>query len=176
MADYRWKQRDIHEKRELRRLKITHLGLEDVMNASLLLRLQSLIKSTQDEDAPFIARTISQLRATVPNFDNPKPLADGEQPSEDHMILNLLVQVVNGVQKKGEDDSSASLVKELQEHETRLIERQAQIVVEKAAEEKEQKRYITSDDLHMGFESKTVSHTMSAPLQDETKASFPLLR
>lgn len=126
------------------------------MNASLLLRMRELTRATQADGAPFVARTIGQLRASVPDYDNPKKLESGEQPSEDHMVLNLLIQVVNAAQKNDENDSAQALVQELQSHEARLVERQAQVVIEKAAEEKEQKRHITSDDLHMGFESKTV--------------------
>lgn len=153
----RWKQRDIHEKRELRKLKLVHFGLETTMNESLLGRIRSLLTATEAEGALFVARKISELRAVVPNFENPEKLGDGEQPSEDHMVLSLLVQVVNGAQKREEKDATVALVAELKEHEARLIERQAEIVKEQAAEEKEQQRHITSDDIHVGFNSKTVS-------------------
>ncbi|ORY81839.1 Cdc37 N terminal kinase binding-domain-containing protein [Leucosporidium creatinivorum] len=153
----RWKQRDIHEKRELRKLKLVHLDLETEMNTSLLARMRSLLTSMRSEGVPFISRTLSELRVKVPDFAT-KKFADGEQPSEDHMILALLTQVCNAVEKDGKDEENKAerLAKELETHIERLVERQADIVKEKVDIQQEQKKYITSDDLHMGFESKTI--------------------
>ena len=153
-----WKQRDIHEKRELRKLKLEHLGLEHTMNASLLVRLRSLLDSTRSEGPLFIARTVSELKAKVPDYEG-KTFKDGEQPSEDHMILSLLSQVANAVEKSGagEEGRGERLVKELEVHEKRLVQRQVDVEKERIEEEKEQRKHITSDDLHTGFESKTVS-------------------
>ena len=158
----RWKQRDIHEKREMRKLKLKHLDLETEMNTELLARMRSLLASIQSEGIPFISRTLSELRVKVPDFQT-KKFADGEQPSQDHMILALLTQVCNAVEKdgKGEEGKQGRLAQELETHVERLVGRQAEIVKEKAEIEKEQKKYITSDDLHMGFESKTVSSLIS---------------
>jgi cell division cycle protein 37 len=132
------------------------------MNTGLLARMRSLLTSIRSEGVPFISRTLSELRVKVPDFAT-KKFADGEQPSQDHMILALLTQVCNAVENdgKGEENKSERLAKELETHIERLVQRQAEIVKEKAEVEKEQKKYITSDDLHMGFESKTVSSQTS---------------
>jgi cell division cycle protein 37 len=153
----RWKQRDIHEKREIRKQKLHHLGLEKVMNATLLIRIRALIASTKTDGPLFIARTIGELRSKVPDYDG-KVFAPGEQPSQDHMVLSLLTQVVNVVEKdnKGEEGRGDRLVAELNVHEGRLVKRQQEVDEETIVEEKEQRKFITSDDLHMGFESKTV--------------------
>lgn len=154
----RWKQRDIHEKREMRKLKAKHLDLELAMNASLLARMRSLHSQLQAEGIPFLQRQISELRVKVPDFAD-KKFKDGEQPSEDHMILSLWTQVANAVEKdgKGDEGKADRLVKELESHIERLRKRQEEeISAEKAEIDKEQKKYITSDDLHVGFESKTV--------------------
>lgn len=131
------------------------------MNDSLLLRIHSLQFSlaAAPSNEQFIGQEIARLRDLVPNYDAPPKLKDGEQPSEDHMILSLLSQVVNAVRKLelAPEKREGALRKEVDEHEERLVKRQKDIVAELAREEKELKRYITSDDLHMGFESKTVS-------------------
>lgn len=173
MLHYRWKQRDIHEKRELRKLKLVHLDLETTMNVSLLARMRSILASIQSEGIPFISRTLSELRVKVPDFQT-KKFADGEQPSEDHMILALLTQVCNAVEKdgKGEEGKQGRLVKELETHIERLVQRQEDIVKEKAEIKKEQEKYITSDDLHMGFDSKTVSWCNCGGLSDDPDPSL----
>lgn len=133
------------------------------MNSSLLVRIRSLLDSTRTEGAPFIARTVSELKARIPDYEG-KTFKDGEQPSQDHMILTLLIQVVNAVEKTGagEEGRGERLVKELEVHEKRLVQRQADVEKERIQEEKEQRKHITSDDLHTGFESKTVSCLLAA--------------
>lgn len=141
------------------------------MNDGLLVRIKSLLAETIAAEASagpegvesYITGQIITLREKVPDFENPKALKDGEQPSEDHMIISLLSQVVNAVTKliqegkAGVSSRGNLIVEEIKEHERRLVERQEQIVQEIIIEEKEQRKFITSDDLHMGFESKTVS-------------------
>lgn len=142
----------------MRKLKLKHLDLETAMNASLLTRMRSLLAQLKSEGIPFIQRQIAELRVKVPDFAD-KQFKDGEQPSEDHMILSLWTQVANAVEKdgKGEEGKAERLVKELESHVERLRKRQdEEIPAEKAEIEKEQKKYITSDDLHVGFETKTV--------------------
>ncbi|KAL8276221.1 hypothetical protein RQP46_011382 [Phenoliferia psychrophenolica] len=153
----RWKQRDIHEKRELRKLKLHHLAQEKIMNSGLLARIAPLLSSTSSEGAPFVSRTVSELRARVPDFEG-KTFKDGEQPSQDHMILSLLSQVVAAVEKdgKGEEGRTERLVRELEGHRDKLVERQRDVEKEEEEIEKEQKKFITSDDIHVGFESKTM--------------------
>lgn len=128
------------------------------MNASLLLRIQSLITSTTSEGTNFISRTISELRVKVPDYEGRK-FAEGEQPSEDHMILSLLSQVINavGVENVASEGGLEKVLKELRVHQVRLEERQIKVGEEEEEEEREQKKRITTDDMHIGFETKTVS-------------------
>ncbi|KAK4048295.1 hsp90 co-chaperone Cdc37 [Microbotryomycetes sp. JL201] len=153
----RWKQRDIHEKREMRKLKLHHLDQETIMNDQLLAKMHSLHTSIADEGVPFVQREVARLRTLVPDFAT-KQFKEGEQPSQDHMVLSLLSQVWDAVEKDGKGDNGKGerLAKELTSHIERLEQRQQDIVKEKAELEAEQKKYITMDDLHTGFESKTI--------------------
>ena len=129
------------------------------MNAALLLRLRDIIQKVQDKGEGWISKELQRLRIGIPDFDK-KVFAEGEQPSQDHMILSLLSQVVNAVLHNApttEDKRKESLLNELAEHERRLVQRQVEVAKEKIEEEKEQKKFITSDDLQMGFDAKTVS-------------------
>lgn len=152
----RWKQRDIHEKREVRKLKQQHLVLELAMNQSLLNRMQQLIDGTDSDGLPFISKTMEQLRIAVPDFQG-KQFKEGEQPSEDHMVLALLSQVLAKVGPKLEgDEGKKKIVDELMVHKKRLEDRQVDVKKEQIELDKEAAKYITSDDLHVGFESKTM--------------------
>lgn len=154
----RWKQRDIHEKRELRKLKLHHLAQEHIMNSELLVRIHALLASTRAEGPAFVSRNVAELRVKVPDYEG-KKFKDGEQPSQDHMVLSLLTQVVNKVEGEagGEKEGRGErLVKELEVHEARLVERQNEVKKETAELEEEKKKHITSEDIHVGFESKTV--------------------
>lgn len=131
------------------------------MNTGLLVRVRSLLASTEEGGSAFVSRTVEELRTQVPDYEG-RVFKDGEQPSEDHMILSLLIQVVNGVknkggEKEGEEGRKKLLLGELKEHEKKLVERQFEVEMEEQELEAEAKRFITSEDLHVGFESKTVS-------------------
>lgn len=140
------------------------------MNSTLLTKIQQILSSTKAAGSPFISRTIAELKIKVPDYVG-KTFKDGEQPSQDHMILSLLSQVVNSVNKKLEESGKDPikdieirekyLVEEIEVHEQRLIQRQIDVQKEIEVEEKEQKKHITTDDMHMGFETKTVSFNLS---------------
>ncbi|GAA5840120.1 hypothetical protein JCM9279_002283 [Rhodotorula babjevae] len=158
----RWKQRDIHEKREQRKLKLKQFETEVPMNASLISRMDSLIASTQADGAQFVSNEVQRLKAALPYQYEAKKFAEGEQPSEDHMIVSLLSQVINEAHKKeqqagkGDDGRDARLVAELEWHKKRLLDRQDEIEKEKVEIANEQKKWITSDDMHLGWDSKTM--------------------
>ncbi|GAA5910412.1 hypothetical protein JCM8208_004469 [Rhodotorula glutinis] len=159
----RWKQRDIHEKREQRKLKLKQFETEVPMNASLISRMDSLIASTQADGAQFVSNEVQRLKAALPYQYETKKFAEGEQPSEDHMIVSLLSQVINEAHKKeqqagskGDEGRDARLVAELEWHKKRLLDRQDEIEKEKVEIANEQKKWITSDDMHLGWDSKTM--------------------
>lgn len=129
------------------------------MNSSLLVRMTDLIDRTSQSGLPFISSQMSDLRKAVPDFEG-KQFGPGEQPSEPHMVLALLSQVLAKVGAGGKlegDDGRDKVVEELKVHRKRLEDRQDEVRKEQAELEREAAKYITSDDLHVGFESKTVS-------------------
>ncbi|KAK4051116.1 hsp90 co-chaperone Cdc37 [Microbotryomycetes sp. JL221] len=170
----RWKQRDIHEKREIRKLKLHHLEAETTMNNELLERMNLLRKSMQNEGSVnFVEREVSRLQTIVPDFKT-KQFKEGEQPSQDHMVLSLLSQIWNAVNKQpDQQDKDKNLIKELDTHIERLKQRQQDIIKEQAEIQDEQKKYITMDDLHTGFETKTMisSKPSAQPIASTSKPS-----
>jgi len=74
------------------------------------------------------------------------------------MVLALLSQVLAKVGPKLEgEDGKRKIVDELNVHKKRLEDRQQEVKKEQVELDKEASKYITSDDLHVGFDSKTVS-------------------
>jgi cell division cycle protein 37 len=147
----RWKQRDVHDKREQRKQKIARLRAELEMNAVLEPRLAELAHSTKDEGVPFFERQVGQLREK-PSNDKPQ---GSTGPSYDEMVLSLLVQISDAVKEKGVDKDALpdELVKRIEEHRVELIKRTEEVKNEIAADEAEMAKHITSEDLHEGWNS-----------------------
>lgn len=163
----RWKQRDIHEKREQRKIKLEQFKHEVPMNDSLLQRIAALEQGTREGGPRWVQNEVERLKNQLGYDYTQKQFAQGEQPSEDHMIVSLLSQVISSVQTKeveqGKKDDTEGrpqrLLDELAWHRKRLEDRQQEIEREKEEIEKEAKKYITSDDIRTGWDSKTVRLT-----------------
>ncbi|GAA6021486.1 hypothetical protein JCM11491_006512 [Sporobolomyces phaffii] len=180
----RWKQRDIHEKREQRRQKLEAFKVEEPMNVSLIARIDSIIASAKVSEtgsgATHVQNEIAKLKSGLGYTYEAKKFAPGEQPCEDHMIVSLLSQVIKAVheeeEKTGKRDADEQrrterIVKTLEWHKERLLQRQEEIKQEKVDIDAEQKKWITSEDIHDGWDSKTiVSSTPTA----QPKPSNPL--
>jgi cell division cycle protein 37 len=85
------------------------------------------------------------------------------------MVLNLLVQVSEEAKKQVAEagDVGPKLHELLNKHVVQLTLRTSQLDKELQEELKEQKKYITSEDIHEGFENKVKAsyHIHSSPLR-----------
>ncbi|KAF5369437.1 hypothetical protein D9758_002778 [Tetrapyrgos nigripes] len=172
----RWKQRDIHEKREQRKYKIAHLRAQIDCNEVLLPRIEEIYKTLS---SPSTSSPTAYFNSLVERLEkNPsRDCPPGNDPSKiehtyDGMILDLLKQVSAQAKDKVKDASVLESEKE-QKLATALAEGMkfhvdnlgATIKKDKAeliTEEKEKSKHITSDDLHDGFSSQYVP-TKPAP-------------
>jgi len=139
------------------------------MNKSLISRIDAIISSAKSSDtsnaSTYLQNEISKLKSNLGYVYEEKKFTPGEQPSEDHMIVSLLSQVVKAVKEEEEESGKTSdeqgrterIVKTLEWHKSRLLQRQEEIQKEKVEIAAEQKKYITSEDIHDGWDSKTVS-------------------
>ncbi|PLW36836.1 hypothetical protein PCASD_15283 [Puccinia coronata f. sp. avenae] len=152
----RLKQRQIHQKRDERKLKIESLKKEGPMNATLLAKIEELLANTKKEGASYLRQTASRLSA---EGHAKQPSAD-EQPSIDQMMFNLISQILNKIKDASSADEDAAAQKELTFHLTRLADREKQRTVELHNEELEAQKHITSEDIHDGFD---VSHVDKKP-------------
>jgi len=169
MTICRWKQRDIHEKREKRKIRIATLKAQIACNKVLLPRITEIANKLASplDGTPttvYFNSLIDKLQT------NPSPACPpGNDPNKlehtyDGMLLSLLKMVtekakisINNSDVLGSEKETKlarELTTEMQTHVTQLGETIKKDEKELENEEAEQKKKITMDDLHGGFESK----------------------
>ncbi|KAF8755026.1 Cdc37 C terminal domain [Rhizoctonia solani] len=148
----RWKQRDIHEKREQRKMRIHELESKLALSKVLNPRIEKIIADVQEGGKARFSAITEQLKVN-PSPDKPPGNAPN-QPTYDMMLHELMLQVWNGdaLEKQHQDDLQSQ--KDLE------------------AEINERNKHITSDDLRDGFNSTKVSHKASP---DPTVMAKPLV-
>lgn len=196
----RWKQRDIHEKREQRKLLIAKLKSELDLNNVLRPRIESVINGVEEKGVDHY-RAVQRRIKEQPSPEKPATTAPN-QPTYDMMIGQLLgdlwreaawlvdgdAKVVDGTvlingkkvdEKSGEPDWSKeatipeakremmaqALVERLKYHYQLLFTRDDEVRKEITKEEAEQNRKITSEGLHEGFSSSSLSKGVPSPLE-----------
>ncbi|PPQ78740.1 hypothetical protein CVT25_010743 [Psilocybe cyanescens] len=184
----KWKQRDIHEKREMRKHKIQTLKAQIACNQVLLPRITEIEKTLKNPPssitAPAYFSSLVEKLRTNPSRDCPP----GNDPTKlehtyDGMLLSLLTMVSEKSKEKlkeghvsGEDIAqklAKELAAEMGVHVKQLSETIDRDQKELEQEQQEQKKHITMDDLHDGFESKYVPPIPApepiAPVKTEKK-------
>lgn len=178
----RWKQRDIHEKRELRKQRIKAYRAEIDCNRVLAPRLdrirdrfegslgQSNPSQTQwaedSEEAcrltglPFYQHLVERL-LTCPSSLAP-PTNSKNQPTYDAMILSLLQQMHETVKSLPSDEQEKGLLNGLKHHIAQIAEHTLKLQHDLENELSEQQKHITSDDIKEGFENKVRRDVFSA--------------
>ena len=151
----RWKQRDIHEKRETRNQRIEELDAEISCNDILLARLRTLSGTIAEGGAPRFSAEVERLRTSpspeAPHTNAPKPV------SYDEMVLRLL-EVIAKEAKDGAGDNESRLPGLLEQRLEFHVQKLGDVTSERRNEleelVQEKARHITMDDMHEGFESK----------------------
>ncbi|TKY88122.1 hypothetical protein EX895_002832 [Sporisorium graminicola] len=158
----RWKQRDIHEKRDQRKAEKDALRAEIDTNSALTPRLDELVQQTKKEGSTYYSREVAKLSAGRQERGN----KDGPNgPTTDDMILSLLLQIQQQENIKGKtgDELDQLLVSELEGHKAKLAARQTQIHFELEQMEKEDSKKITSDGIREGWNSGYVAKAEPEP-------------
>ncbi|KAI9443073.1 Cdc37 N terminal kinase binding-domain-containing protein [Lactarius indigo] len=168
----RWKQRDIHEKREVRNHRIEQLGAEVACNDVLLARLRAIQPKLAQSGSPYFSSEVDRL-STNPSPEAPSTNAAKAIPY-DEMILTLLRTIAKEAQENAGSDTSKldTLLEERLDFHTNKL---SSITEERRKERdtllKEKSKHITMDDLHEGFESKYVpAKPEPAPVINKAKS------
>ncbi|KAK9325790.1 Cdc37 N terminal kinase binding-domain-containing protein [Lipomyces orientalis] len=160
----RWKQRDIHEKREVRHHEIETLKAENQMNSNLLSRIQRLIgflKAVPEgaEDEKAVIDTILKEAYTESGGsvgENPK-----NGPSFSDMMKSLVDQVEPEASQSKDGSYRQALISKFEAHYKRLSDLQNACVKKLTDLQNDEAKHITSDDIHIGFDSTRVSKAKS---------------
>lgn len=155
------KQAQIHEARETRKTKIQHLKAELETNPILESRLREIRDGVKANGAPFFTTTVERLERQPSPEKPPAPL----QGTYDGLVLMLLRKIIEDINeegiKSGDPKLEEELLKALDGHLDRMPEYQKTTRTELEKEELEQKKKITSDDIHEGFDSQVSEHPFS---------------
>ncbi|KIP04683.1 hypothetical protein PHLGIDRAFT_75531 [Phlebiopsis gigantea 11061_1 CR5-6] len=170
----RWKQRDIHEKREMRKMHIAQLQADIACNDVLAPRIRQIAADVEAKGPAEFSSLVERFK-THPSPDAP-PTNAPEQKSYDEMLLSLMLKVWDEAKQEGieKDDPKLgdALVRGMQKHVAELGLHQEKLRKDLAEEEAEQKKKITSDDIHEGFESHYVPPSPApAPIKNAIPSS-----
>ncbi|KAK9247528.1 Cdc37 N terminal kinase binding-domain-containing protein [Lipomyces tetrasporus] len=162
----RWKQRDIHEKREVRHHEIETLKAENLMNSNLLSRIQRLIgflKAVPEgaEDEKVAIDTILKEGYAESGGSVEENPANGPGPTFSDMMKSLVDQVEPEASQSKDGSYREALISKFEAHYKRLSELQNACVKKLTDLQNEEAKHITSDDIHIGFDSTRVSKAKS---------------
>lgn len=177
----RAKQAQIHQERDRRRHQIKTLKYERIINDGLTERIDRLLTALkshkgQQGDANTDQLVFQSLMEGMMQSgeDRPPPPPEGvhehikEKPTYPQMMASLVDQVKKEMdEKKIEGNRLDSFIAGLEEHKARVAGLQKELLAKLAELEKEEKRHITSDDIHDGFNYSSVRH------EDKASAAAP---
>ncbi|PHH75766.1 hypothetical protein CDD82_4285 [Ophiocordyceps australis] len=177
----RAKRQQIHQERHHRKLQIETFKYEGIINNGLLKRISALLASLKAHSSETATRKPAEIAfqammesAGDAKDDQPPPPPEGvhseekEQPSYSKMMAVLLDQVNKALDEKNPSDRYSAMVAEIEEHETKIKKLQRELVVKLDEMEKEDKKKITSQDIHTGFDSSHVSKSKPSDAKKES--------
>ncbi|KIO16296.1 hypothetical protein M407DRAFT_58013, partial [Tulasnella calospora MUT 4182] len=161
----RWKQRDIHERREARKHRIAEYKSILALNEVLIPRVRSIMKDVGEGGPSKYSAIVEQL-TTAPS--SAKLAGTGpNQPSYDNILSNMLMKIKEDLKAKGiTSPDTLQLTEAIQGHLDKMIEKDDETKKGLEEEENEQKKKITSEDIHEGFSSTKLAEPEPEP---ETK-------
>lgn len=174
----RWKQQDIHQKRQQRNQDIATFEVQVPMYEELNRRVDQLLKENDDSVLGDYQKVSNYLKAT---FDSTKPAGvEEDAPTYNEMIEDLFTDLKKQLEKAGQDPNDGQLLRqEVAAHRKKIDE-----VVFTQKEKlrslyKERELHISSDDIHTGWdrsflntkESEKTEEAVETPIQKKTTAS-----
>ena len=181
----RAKQNQIHIEREKRRHEIRTLKYERIVNDGLMERIEALLKTFQEHAAQAIGGNPDEfamnavMDTTLPADQDkpPDPPADvhykTKQPKYSEMIASLLDQVKKDSKITAEDDWYKKYLEGINEHKTKVQNLQKDLFEKLAELEKAESSKITSDSIHTGFDTSSISKEKPKPPPPAPSKSKP---
>lgn len=171
----RAKQNQIHIERDKRRHEIKTLKYESTINDGMLERIDVLLTTLKDhanqavgaKPEDFMMQALMESTASSEQDSVPRPPGDvhykvEQPPTYSEMISGLVDQVKKEVGSEPKDWYK-SYVDGVDEHKKKVQDLQKQLFAKLAELEKEEGRHITSDSIHTGFDSSSVTKDKQKP-------------
>lgn len=166
----RAKQNQIHMERDKRRHEIKTLKYERIVNDGLLERIDALLESlkghadqvTGGNPDNFMMQALMDS-AGDPDKDSPPPPPEGvhykeKQPTYSEMMAGLVDQVKKDVGSNAkEKDWYKEYISGVNDHKLKVQDLQKQLLTRLNELETEEAKKITSDSIHDGFNTSTIS-------------------
>ena len=164
----RAKQNQIHQQRAERKHRIETLKYERMINDGLLRRIDTLLSELKAHEAEAKDRNAFLYQALItsagdPDDDEPPPppesvyTKNAEPIRYSQMMGSLVDQVKKEVDESKSDDWFKGYIKGIDGHKRKVAGLQKDLAVELDHLEKEETRKITSESIHIGFDSSHVS-------------------
>ncbi|EXJ89135.1 cell division cycle protein 37 [Capronia epimyces CBS 606.96] len=166
----RAKQRQIHEQRAQRKHEIETLKYERIINDGLLERINALLDALKKHQEEASTKNPDELvfqslieSAGDPAKDEPPKPPEGvythqqEQPRYSKMMGALVDQVKKEVDEKNSPDRYKDFIEGVNGHLTKVQKLQQDLLTRLAQLEKEASAKITSEDIHVGFDSSFIN-------------------
>ncbi|KAF8312924.1 hypothetical protein DL93DRAFT_2059573 [Clavulina sp. PMI_390] len=172
-----WKQRDIHEKREERKLRIAEYEATLSTNSVLIPKLKTIANDLRQASSSTLY--FSQLIQRLKTQPSPEAPPDAPDVSYDSMIYSLLNKVFDEVVNEDKVDKADiakmgdALIKRFDGHVKKLEE--VNVEARNGLEEElaEQKKHITSEDVKTGWDSKYVPAPKEKPIEPAITPKAP---
>ena len=189
----RAKRNQIHADRDRRKRQIATLKYERIINDNMMTRisaLQECLKSHAEEAktgklGEIAFRAVFESAPKNPDDDTPPPRPEGgvhtgqkePLPSYSKMMATLLDQVNQTLNEKNAENRYEAMVEEIGVHLSKVEGLQKELLAKLAELEKEEESKITSEDMHIGFDSSHVAKSRPEEKKTETtsKSSVELL-
>ncbi|CBY01971.1 hypothetical protein IAQ61_006566 [Plenodomus lingam] len=188
----RAKQAQIHQEREQRRHQIKTLKYERIINDGLTERVDRLLTAlrshkpaqaesngTLDDQLVFQAMMESMMDTKVDKdggSDRPPPPPEGvhehikDKPTYPQMMASLVDSVKKDIDEQKSDEPRYSLfISGLEKEKARIEDLQKQLYAKLEELEKEEKKHITSDDIHDGFSYSSIRKGEDKPDASSSK-------
>lgn len=181
----RAKQNQIHQQRYERRHQIDTLKYERIINDGLLQRIDALLATLRSHEADarnpdeFMMQALMQI-AGDPSEDEPAKPPEGvhsksEQPRYSQMMASLVDQVKKEVGNAKSGDWFKSYLEGIEGHQTKVQNLQKELMQKLSELEAEEKRKITSDSIHTGFNTSSVTKEKEKPIQKSKSETVEVL-
>lgn len=170
----RAKQNQIHQQRYERRHQIETLKYERIVNDGLLLRIDTLLAAFRRHGADagnpdeFMMQVLMEVVGDPAQDQPPKPPegvhSKSEQPRYSQMMASLVDQVKKEVEESKPDGNwYKSYLEGVEGHKTKVLGLQKELMQKLEELEAEEGRKITSDSIHTGFNTSSVSKEKPKP-------------